>query len=575
MKTLIIIMFFVIFFLTNLLQAQDWIKDYDGIPIHTGLWMGWSNVPGALDSMSKIVDVVSADIGIVDGQARDPLYQINTLRSYGLKLIPVRTRTTINSTIYNWIQHYTDAKYSVWEAEGTPLSVSEAMLEYDSNVMNKIVESGVTYLKLKSIHSGSIDTLIWGPYYDQDVFYYASQDNIITEVQYTANFRLKLDFNNSYPPQMDNPADTVCIIQVTYSDHAGLDSLGTTHIVDSIKITRGQLNQSFKEIPINYHLQNGIENSYYDNQPSPQCTFKSYLGVDSIRPGPRNAKHYVQFKVIWLGKPQYLLSIDKVTVSDLRGRELFENPDSALIYRQRVIDQANSLNNYNIDKLIVGWLGIDEPSSIDIFEPIRLVTKLLDENTTLQRKQPLWLPLMGSWSGTWENPNNQFGTMHLSKWKELKKRVGRINVWQDFYMYDYPYCDTCAYSPTDWKSENIRIVSELNYKQAYDLDPKFGVSLQCGEIHNSQASERNITDYELLYNTNLALMYGAKFLSLYTYFAQRPTTWCDSGWTCHSIVDIDPEDGHLIYTDKYFLLKNTLSPRLKVTCPPKSAPIIS
>lgn len=563
MKTLIQKLFVVLFFTTTLVQAQDWIKNYDGIPIHTGLWWGFvtdsARYPGAIDNMKSIVDVVTTDIGVLEGVAIDPGSQVNYLNSKGLKLIPVRSRNTETSPLYNWIQHYSDAKYSVWEAEGTPPSISEAMLEYDYSVMSDTSEGDTTYLKLRSSASGLVDTLIWGPYYDQDVYYYASQDSI-TAVQYTADFRLKLNYNLNYPPQLDNPLDTVCIIQVTYSDHAGLTELGTTHILGSMKLTRTQLKTYFKDFSIiDYQLDINSDNFNIQNQPSPQCTFSSYLGVDSVRPGPRNVKHYVQFKVIWLGKPQYLLSIDKVTVSDNRGRELTDPTSDA---ETNILAQANSLDNYNSENLLVGWLGIDEPSSIDIFEPIRLVTKLLDENTTPQRKHPLWLPLMGSWSGTWENPLNQFGTMRLSKWKELKKRVGRMNVWQDFYMYDYPYCDTCAYSPPDWKSENIRIVSELNYKQAYDLDPNFGVSLQCGEIHNTQAAERNNTDYELLYNTNLALMNGAKFLSLYTYFAQRPTTWCDSGWTCHAIVDIDPGTDTLIYTPKYYILKNTIKPRL-------------
>lgn len=36
---------------------------------------------------------------------------------------------------------------------------------------------------------------------------------------------------------------------------------------------------------------------------------------------------------------------------------------------------------------------------------------------------------------------------------------------------------------------------------------------------------------------------------------------CDSGWTCHAIIDIIP-GGTLNYTPKYYLLKNILKPRL-------------
>jgi len=41
MKTLFIKMFFVLFLLNNLSQAQNWIKDYDGIAIDAGLDYDW------------------------------------------------------------------------------------------------------------------------------------------------------------------------------------------------------------------------------------------------------------------------------------------------------------------------------------------------------------------------------------------------------------------------------------------------------------------------------------------------------------------------------------------------------
>ena len=60
-------------------------------------------------------------------------------------------------------------------------------------------------------------------------------------------------------------------------------------------------------------------------------------------------------------------------------------------------------------------------------------------------------------------------------------------------------------------------------------------------------------------------MYGAKFFSLYTYFAQRDSSNISSGLTYHGIVDHYPNifPGNEIYTDKYEMLRDTLSPRLK------------
>ncbi len=107
------------------------------------------------------------------------------------------------------------------------------------------------------------------------------------------------------------------------------------------------------------------------------------------------------------------------------------------------------------------------------------------------------------------------------------------------------------------------------YKQAYTLDPFFGASIQCGAVdpgYGPASIERNVAPYEILYNVNLALMYGAKFLSLYTFFAQRDTSDVASGLTYHGIIDHYPAgvySGREIYTNKYYMLRHTLNPRLK------------
>ncbi|MBS4035511.1 MAG: hypothetical protein KGZ85_13650, partial [Ignavibacterium sp.] len=197
----------------------------------------------------------------------------------------------------------------------------------------------------------------------------------------------------------------------------------------------------------NYYFHTELDSAFYTlesdscqsapaSQEIDQYTFHSYLGYGEPVPGPRTSRKYIQFKVIWLGKQQYLLSIDKVTVSDERGKALISDI-LEIGPRKEVKDQANSLNNYNAEGLVTGWLGIDEPVSIDIFEPIKIVTQILDNNS--QSKRPLWLPWMGRWDGAWDDssPNN-LGAMKLSPWLEFKKRVGKGNIIQNVYMFDSP-----------------------------------------------------------------------------------------------------------------------------------------
>jgi hypothetical protein len=562
MKYLFQIFMILLFIFSSTSVCQDLIKDFDGIPIEAGLHWDWVRLnPVAIDSMKKAgVDIVRMDIARTS--------QMDTLRTiFNLNALPIK------SLDYNYIRYYTDAKYSVWEAEGTPPSKGDATLEFKSNVGEVVISGGVTYLRLKSEAAGSMDTLIYGPYYRQDVKYYTSLDDIFRTVQYTANYRMKLELNQGYQDNI-NPNTPLCKIQVTQSYAVTTQQLGCTYVIKERTIKRSdfaQLNQfyDFRLDPTNafdYTLESDSCTAPPPSQPPDQYTFQSDLRIASgLREaeesvGPRVDRKYIQFKIIWLGIPNYLLSVDKVTISDERGVELMDPLSSA---EANILAQANSLPNHT--DLLAGWLGVDEPTSIDIFEPIRKVTEILDNYSTQQR--PLWLAFMGRWDGAFDNRDNTFGAMSLSPWEEFDKRVGRANIIQDLYIYDYPCKESSEYSICngDWRATNIERAARLNYEQAYRLDPYWGVSLQCGEVHTQdlQADERNIAAHELLYNANLALMCGAKFLSLYTYFAQSDTLNCLSGLTCHAIVDWTGGITNEIYTDKYNMLRYKLNPRLK------------
>jgi bacterioferritin-associated ferredoxin len=169
---------------------------------------------------------------------------------------------------------------------------------------------------------------------------------------------------------------------------------------------------------------------------------------------------------------------------------------------------------------------------------------------------------MGSWSGYWDVANNIFGAQGKSKWQVFNLRVGSTPIVQNFYLYEYPYLSNA--SPCNcisYRDKNIRVLAEMNYKQAYQLDPNFGASIQCGECQNTQATQRNVKRHEVLYSANLALMYGAKFIGLWNYFAQAPINSV-TNLSTHGIVDWY-DIHHTIYTDKYYMLRDTLSPRLK------------
>ena len=69
--------------------------------------------------------------------APDLLYtKFDVFRLANLKLIPYQTSTTFTRT--NLIAKYTDAIYSVWEAESVPISQGEIQLTRDLTRVDEI-----------------------------------------------------------------------------------------------------------------------------------------------------------------------------------------------------------------------------------------------------------------------------------------------------------------------------------------------------------------------------------------------------------------------------------------------------
>jgi hypothetical protein len=548
MKNLLYILPFLFLTATNTAVAQeqtpppaDPIRLHDGIALEAPIgWWPWTynwRFPGAIDSMRNKagIDAVHLNIDYTD--------QVDTLA--GVWGFNVMAGNMLGLDL-NYVMHYTHAKYSVWEAEGDN--------DYIVNLVRNTAKTetdtygDTIFIRRRGDVLNSVDELIWGPspWYAQDVRYHGSQDGFCTVVDYTADFRLMIEPNPVDPPVEDNPEDTICVIQVTQS---GGNPFCTYVIADSvIRLGDFELGQ-FKDFRLIYDLTSDSCQDTATTRPIPDSTD---CGTILLRSG-------VEFKVIWMGKsnssgyPAYLLSVDKVTLSEPRGQQMFVN--DPVFVRQRIQQQAAAFSDYH--HKIAGYIGPDEPRSIDLFEPMRKVTEILDDYT--QRERPLWLFYAGG-----ELYNQIF-----------KNRVGRANISLSTFMFDLPCrpdisCDGCPGSTGDYRDRNIKWHSN-NFKYAYELDPFYGINLQTGGSkpqYGDCSHQRNIARHELLYSANLAAMHGAKFLSFSVqgYFAQRPIS--DSlnplGYSYHAIVDFDTTGGfQFFYTDKYYMVRDTLSPRLK------------
>ncbi|OQY74414.1 MAG: hypothetical protein B6D44_04320 [Ignavibacteriales bacterium UTCHB2] len=553
MKTLIIKTFFVLFILSNISYSQDWIKDYPGIPIETGLHKDWiSDNPLQVRLMKQAgVDFVS--MGITDQ------WVIDSLKNIGFKLLSVEAFND------NWVQYYTDAKYSVWEADA-PSGHGDAKLFHNSSKCSIVNNS---YLRLNNSAANDTCKMIWGPYYNQDMYYYTkSLNGTYDSVLYRVDFQLMLE---SIGPDTANQETPLCIIQAFHSNAVTTDSLGCTDTLTSRIIKRKDftfLNQFSKYTAPDYTLlHSDCDNSLSSTFDQPLNQFGASLNSKSSGIPKVSGRQYIEYRVFWLGHPSYVLSVDSIIVSDLRAREIF-GKDST-IYRQNIIKQANAYKSEFTDS-VYGWLGFDEPASIDLYEPIRIVRNILDNASTPAQRRSLWIPWRAFWDGAYESRNNKFGAMKLIPWEEFGKRVGRVNVIQNSYLFDLPCNDSAAiWFPSvcsgDWRNTNIWRHSTLMYKPAYELDPYFGVSIQCGEVDPpyKNSYQRDIRSHEFLYTANLALMHGAKFLSLYTYFAQASYNNDTTIYTKRAIVQYPSVITDVELTDKYYTLKDTLSPRLK------------
>jgi hypothetical protein len=536
-------------------HSQNLINDFSGIPVIANYWWGFNN---PLWSYPKIIDTMkSVGINFIS-QDMEP-HKVDTIKNlWGLKIIPTSSYATdTHSDTINWVEYYTDAKYTVWKTARTLLDTS--YLQHKSTVMDEVTSGGETYIKLKDTSAKYRDTLIKGPYYYQGLHYYTGHYDTIL---YQAEFRMKLENNLAHQDSLslDNPysTDTLCIIQVTHSiqDTHSFDLISTVvDTQDAIIRSRFTSLNEFKTFPLTYKFDN------YSNSSESLLNKSVYHCYGNNGVIALEGRQYVQFKVIWLGNPHYLISIDNVTVSEDRGRKLKDPTSEAFT---NIINQVSSLSSY--PDLVGSWTGIDEPNSYDNYEPIRIVDSLV---TQYGNHAKVLYSFMGKWDGVFENKNNPWGTYHLSPWIEMAKRVetDKLNICQDMYYFDYPYRynyggSDSACNCEDFRAKNIAVTGYENYKQAYNLNSDFGVSLQCGCIHREQAIERNINAPELLYSANLALLFGAKFLSLYTFMAQRDVDNTDGSGTIHAIIDYDASH-NFIYTDKLNMFRDTLGPRLK------------
>ncbi|MCS7053658.1 MAG: hypothetical protein NZM09_07980, partial [Ignavibacterium sp.] len=263
--------------------------------------------------------------------------------------------------------------------------------------------------------------IIYGPYYTQENDYVVKIfPNDYRTVKYIADFELMLEKNDEYPhtdSTVYSMTEPICSLQVTASKIVYRNNnwvIDSVFIIKETLLTRGSFSDlnTFIKFPLQYTLA---------NVPKEFTTAKYRDNTEGVKWSGASTNN-IEFKVIWLGREKYRLSVNKITVYDHRGLEI--KTDSLEVARKIEFEEIETIRNSNriaYNSTVLGWHGIDEVVSIDNFEPIRIVAGILK-----QQDLRLYLPMMGFWNGIWENEHyvkNPFSSNGLSPWKVLKKRT--------------------------------------------------------------------------------------------------------------------------------------------------------
>jgi hypothetical protein len=481
----------------NIIGQAHYIDKYPGIPIIAHTNRAASEITsGNLQRMKEL--------GVMGFYATDlSAASYSTITDSGLKVFPYQL-----STGSNWVVYYTDAVYTKWEAEGNgDGSNGDMELYHNSSVCSTFTEGSVNGIKTTSSNAGNI---IFGPYYYQYVRYKQlpeSRPNIL----YTANYVMKI--KNIIPIQnlpsgyMNVP---VCTLKVVATNPTA-PSDQQEHTVDSTVLLvsdfltppYGHGWDQWDTIPIaNYQLSNLVELS------EEQLNGVFYYGDNT---SPTYDSRWMQYKIDWAGVSFLDLYVDNIEISDQKGRDVKTRPE----IRQDIKDLVAQ---YQDTSKVLGWFGLNEPFSIDNYEPFRIVDGLVqEENTNLH----LYTTFTSGWGGVYGMPYpGSFGENgYIYKGSEFIKRSKLPYLSINLYNYNYPYY---PWETPDgsYYLKNIDYVTKENLRKLDSAGIPISYSTQSGKFYDFNLSCQdefpgsiNPSSEQMLYHINLGLLYGMKELT--------------------------------------------------------------
>lgn len=516
----------------SLYAQSDFFKNYNGIPITTNLWgkEAW------MYDRYNFKDIDSAGIdAVVVTNTNSSLYENFRKASTKFKLIPYMHMKNTNRT---GICFFSEKAYTVFEAEGNPdlaiNLVNSGGVEYYEGGIN-----GIT----NNTNQNMSCNIIQGPEH-----YCNLAKSIINDLplDLRAKFYIKVNWRNvnNHPPSIQNYLNlNICKLSITAKkDSAPYD---TTFAEITLKVSDLLPLNDYKQIILPYFTSSkGAPENILQQQI--RLTYATQGELYWVIPN-------VKYHVYWYEIPDLSLYVDKIILQDPNGNDLINSIDlSSYSLPAEINFSLEEPDPFNANE-VVGWYPVDEPYLIDMQSCLAKLDTLINIATPQLHLMP---GVACSWDG------NLFGSGSPSKILEYSKR-GKYN---GSIMHKYLYHD--PYTPLDGQEyylQNI-ICYIANLKNYQEADPNFICSIQSGIWSNDSLHiKRKIhpSPEQFLYNTNLALLYGAKGIDVNDYYYYINDENVENRTGMVGIYGSYSGSYDLVPTSIWYTLRDTISPRLK------------
>ncbi|MBL1213947.1 MAG: T9SS type A sorting domain-containing protein [Ignavibacteriae bacterium] len=428
----------------------------------------------------------------------------------------------------DFIHHYTAGYYKKWQDDETAEEANTPGFKSNSSTTG-YYSSNYKVAELDISTPGKY--LLLGPDYDQDRLYRLLYGWYYKRlIQYKVNFNMKIDGNTTQ-------ADDVCIISVKYTSREGND---TTIVSDTLQAD--VMYNQFTNHSLVYSLPKSIAGTKLPRNQTAEFSVRNdaeFAGTTESYTGP----YGVQFNIKWLGNRN--LYVDFVEVYDISIGKLFSNPIDLQTLYNRCSTYASNYSNWSNLKY---WYSLDEPHSIDNYEPYRIVDSIL--NTTSNTR--LITAFYPEWNGL-RNNENAMG--------DFVRRAKPYKTMPYYYPY-WPGAD--KYNHNGLYGQKV-VLQAPYLSSGYDVGDYWFIAQAMGfwdvdENDDLVPVRRRVKPAEMNASVMLALAHGAKGIIFWNYYSYYNS---NNRYRCYGIVKA--RDSLYAKTDLYYKIKDNIAPRLTGT----------